>query len=165
MVRGLVEECLIMFTSQAKEKGLNLSSYIEPQVPDIIVGDYTRLSQILVNLLNNAIKFTEKGEVSISVKLVEKETEKNSTEITSLPSPITLQFEVKDTGIGIPDDCLHRLFKPFSQVDSSTTRKYGGTGLGLAIAKKLCQSMGGEMWLESQPDQGSTFYFTIVTKE
>lgn len=116
----------------------------------MILGDPTRLHQILVNLLSNAVKFTEKGEVTISV--FSRKLEGDAYEI---------HFAVKDTGIGIPDDKLGRLFQSFSQVDASTTRRYGGTGLGLVISKKLVEMMGGKIWIESEVGKGSTFHFTI----
>jgi CheY-like chemotaxis protein len=136
------------------------------------VGDVTRLRQILVNLLSNAVKFTEKGEVVVSVtarKLGNGEEDKENNCSTNPSSGLStpqldyeIQFAVKDTGCGIPSDRLDRLFKSFSQVDSSITRQYGGTGLGLAIGKQLSEMMGGRMWVESEVDRGSTFYFTVV---
>ncbi|HEY9907957.1 MAG TPA: response regulator, partial [Thermosynechococcaceae cyanobacterium] len=151
-----VEEVLDLLAPRAAEKGLELAYLSDPQVPTNLVGDVTRLRQILVNLVGNAIKFTEAGEVVVSVQA-------RSLPITpSLPQPIyTLEFAVRDTGIGIPDSKRDRLFKAFSQVDSSITRQYGGTGLGLAISQRLTALMGGRMWVESQLGQGSTFYFTI----
>ncbi len=128
-----------------------------PDTPEAIVGDVTRLRQILVNLLSNAVKFTDEGEVVVTV----------SSEQVSSPAPgteagaRTLHFAVRDTGIGIPEDRMDRLFQSFSQVDVSTTRRYGGTGLGLAISKRLSEMMGGTMWVESEFGQGSTFHFTI----
>jgi CheY-like chemotaxis protein len=116
----------------------------------VILGDPTRLSQILVNLLSNAVKFTETGEISVSVS--GKRLEGENYEI---------HFAIKDTGIGIPRDKMERLFKSFSQIDSSTTRKYGGTGLGLAISKKLVEMMNGTIWVESENGSGTTFHFTI----
>ncbi|MGB7443407.1 MAG: response regulator, partial [Coleofasciculaceae cyanobacterium] len=146
-----------------------------------IIGDVTRLRQILVNLVSNGIKFTQAGEVlvTVRVKQIEKPEQehaqkKNSSnlETDSFPvaSPIAAQswyeisFAVKDTGIGIPRDRIDRLFRSFTQVDSSTTRKHGGTGLGLAISKRLCEMMGGKMWVESEVNQGSTFHFTIIAQ-
>lgn len=162
-LRTCVEECLDLLATKAAEKKLELACLFEPLVPSLVVGDVTRLRQILVNLLGNAIKFTETGEVTISVKAERLKGE--SSEQFSQKQPVNLyeiQFAVKDTGIGIPEEGLDRLFKSFSQVDSSTSRKYGGTGLGLAISKRLCEMMGGKMWVESQVGVGSTFYFTVV---
>lgn len=158
-IRACIERSLDLLSSKASEKGLELAYLIEPQTPDTIVGDVTRLHQILVNLLGNAIKFTPAGEVAIAVT-ARKLPGVDDIEVT--PTKYELQFAVKDTGIGIPNERMHRLFESFSQVDSSTTRKYGGTGLGLAISKRLCEIMSGRMWVESQVGLGSTFYFTIV---
>jgi len=138
-----------MVAQAASRKGLSLSYEVEPHVPRYLMGDLTRLRQILVNLLGNAVKFTEKGFVRVDVSALPVE---DSYEI---------QFRVKDTGIGISQDRMSRLFQSFSQGDASTTRKYGGTGLGLAICKHLTELMGGDIWAESIPAQGSSFYFTI----
>ena len=150
-----IEEALNIIAGKAAEKNIELAYLIEPTVPKRIVGDVTRLRQILVNLLNNAVKFTEVGEVVVYVQANEKNTQEK----------YEIHFAVKDTGIGIPLDKMQRLFKSFSQVDTSTTRKYGGTGLGLAICKRLSEMMGGTIWVDSQVDVGSTFHFTIVTSE
>lgn len=149
-LRTCVEEALDLLAFKAAEKGIELAYIIHPQTPSTVMGDVTRLRQILVNLLSNAIKFTKTGEVVVSVTARE------------IGVRDEIQFAVKDTGIGIPPDRIDCLFKSFSQVDSSTTRLYGGTGLGLAISKQLSEMMGGRMWVESQVDCGSTFYFTIV---
>ena len=146
-----IEESLDLFSSKAVEKGIELAYIMDETTPQSIVGDVTRLRQILVNLLSNAVKFTAAGEVVVSVS--SRPLEGNDNEV---------QFAVRDTGIGIAADRLDRLFKSFSQVDSSTTRHYGGTGLGLAISKRLSELMGGRMWVESRPGAGSTFCFTIV---
>ncbi|HUI64365.1 MAG TPA: response regulator, partial [Bacteroidota bacterium] len=146
-----VEESLDLLAPRAVEKGVELAYLLDECVPQSIVGDVTRVRQILVNLLSNAVKFTEKGEIVISV--TSKVLEGGRHELT---------FSVRDTGIGIARDRLDRLFKSFSQVDSSTTRQYGGTGLGLAISKRLSELMGGRMWVESTLGVGSTFFFTIV---
>ncbi len=146
-----IEESLDLLSSKAVEKGIEIAYIMDEMTPQAIVGDVTRLRQILVNLLSNAVKFTAVGEVVVSV--------------TSRPlegGDHEVQFAVRDTGIGIAADRLDRLFKSFSQVDSSTTRHYGGTGLGLAISKRLSELMGGRMWVESRPGAGSTFYFTVV---
>ena len=154
-VRDCVEEALDVVVTKAAEKGLELAYIIEDEVPNDILGDVTRVRQILVNLLNNAIKFTNAGEVVLSVSC---HTQSGSTGDT------ILHYSVKDTGIGILPERLSRLFKSFSQVDASTTRKHGGTGLGLAISKQLVEMMGGEIWVESKYDKGSTFHFTVVTQ-
>ncbi len=149
-----LEEALELVAPNAANKGLDLGYLLEDTVPDRLVGDVTRLRQILVNLVGNAVKFTNHGEVVITVM-------RESTEATTQINSLTLHFRVRDTGIGIPTNRLDRLFKSFSQVDTSTTRHYGGTGLGLAISKKLCELMGGTMWVESEVGVGSTFHFTI----
>ncbi len=138
---------------RASEKGLKMEYIIEDDVPSVILGDPTRLGQILTNLLNNAVKFTERGKVTISVSGRKQE-----------DSTYEIHFAVEDTGIGIPEGKRERLFQPFSQVDASTTRKYGGTGLGLAISKRLVNLMGGKMWVESIVGIGSTFHFTIMAE-
>ncbi len=155
-LRTCIEEALDLLTPKAVEKNIELVCLISPQVPLIILGDSTRLRQILVNLLSNAIKFTEKGEILLSVNAQQFEKYKKISEDfiedldNNLKRQISIQFAVKDSGIGIPAERMDRLFKSFSQVDSSTTRHYGGTGLGLAISKQLSEMMGGQMWVESQ---------------
>ena len=150
-----VEESLDLFAYQTAKKGIDLAYMVDDQTPNTLVGDVTRLRQILVNLLGNAVKFTETGEVVATV---------TSRPSDRLDNRHELHFAVRDTGLGIPKERVDRLFQSFSQVDTSTTRKYGGTGLGLAISKRLCAMMGGTMWVESQgvPGQGSTFHFTIL---
>ncbi|MGB5770528.1 MAG: histidine kinase dimerization/phospho-acceptor domain-containing protein, partial [Crocosphaera sp.] len=144
-----IEEVLRLFVSQASEKNLELAYLLEPNTPSAIMGDSTRLKQILANLIGNAVKFTDKGEVVIYVNATpltpEGEEEENPEEEEQQHPdiPYELRFAVKDTGIGIPAERCHRLFQPFSQVDASTTRKYGGTGLGLVISKRLSELMGG----------------------
>ena len=155
-LRQCLEESVNMVAEPAARKGLRLSFSIGPQVPERIVGDAIRLRQILVNLLGNAVKFTEAGEISVDVSALPSP----SPSAPRSPSSEIL-FAVKDTGIGIDKDRMSRLFQSFSQVDASTTRKYGGTGLGLAISKNLAELMGGRIWVESEPGRGSTFYFTI----
>lgn len=150
-LRGCLEESVDLLAHRAAERGIELVYSCAPDVPEAIVGDFTRLRQILVNLLSNAIKFTEMGEVELSVGTGEQ-----AGEIS------VLHFRVRDTGIGIPEDRMDRLFRSFSQGDASTTRKYGGTGLGLTISKRLSEMMGGHMWLESTVGEGSTFHFTIA---
>ncbi|HIK31933.1 MAG TPA: response regulator [Oscillatoriales cyanobacterium M59_W2019_021] len=153
-----LEESIAFLAPKAAAKQLDLAYFIKPQTPRFWVGDATRLRQILVNLIGNAVKFTEAGDVTVSV------TSRAATEKTEDPAPqlYELQFAVKDTGIGIPTERFDRLFRRFSQVDSSTTRQYGGTGLGLVICKQLTEMMGGRIWVESTVGRGTTFYFTIV---
>ena len=153
-LRESLESTIDLLATRAAEKKLDLAVEISPGVPPAIVSDVTRLRQILLNLLNNAVKFTEHGEVVLSVSCAGSEAASDSGEVT-------LHFAVRDTGIGIPADRLDRLFQSFSQVDASTSRKYGGTGLGLAISKRLSEMMGGKMWVESTAGVGSTFHFTI----
>jgi len=150
-LRTTVEDVTDVLAMTAFEKGLELACLIHHDVPALVRGDPGRLRQILVNLTGNAIKFTDKGEVLIRATL-EKEDNTHAT----------VRFEVIDTGIGIPKDGMDRLFKSFSQVDSSTTRKYGGTGLGLTISKRLTKMMGGRIGVESEKGRGSTFWFTAV---
>ncbi len=141
-----------MFLSQATEKGLSLKISVDDTVPRKIRGDETRLRQILLNLLSNAIKFTKSGDVSLHVSTHSIDSECNSVE---------LEFEVRDTGIGMSPEEISRLFMPFSQGDSSTTRKYGGTGLGLAICKSLSEAMGGKVWATSVLREGSSFFSRV----
>ena len=154
-LRTCIEEILDLMSSPAAKKSLELSALINVDVPQRIISDSTCLRQILVNLIGNAIKFTEKGEIAITV---------SSTLIDSSSSTSQLNFTVRDTGMGIDADSIHRLFKPFSQADSSITRQYGGTGLGLAISKQLCKLMGGDIQVESTVGQGTTFSFFIRTQ-
>jgi two-component system, sensor histidine kinase and response regulator len=153
-LRVCVEDVLDLFGSKAAQIGLELIYKIDEDVPQQIVGDHLRLRQILTNLIGNALKFTERGEVFVHIRLHK----------TPADGKIELEFEVRDTGIGIPQHKLNRLFKAFSQVDSSTTRKYGGTGLGLAISEKLVRLMGGNIRVESEEGKGSGFIFTINTE-
>ncbi|MEJ2221614.1 MAG: ATP-binding protein, partial [Desulfobacterales bacterium] len=134
---------------KTQEKGLELLFKTDPSVPRALVGDPLRLGQILINLSNNAVKFTDTGEIVVATELVKQD-----------KAQVTLKFSVHDTGIGMTAEQAAKLFQPFAQADSSTTRKYGGTGLGLTISKRLAEMMGGEIWVESQPDRGSTFSFT-----
>jgi len=148
-----IEHILDIFGMRAAQKNLELLYQVDTDVPMYIKGDDLRLRQILTNLVGNAMKFTDQGEIFIRVR--------NAG--AWMDNSMVLEFEVKDTGIGIPADKQERLFKSFSQVDNSTTRKYGGTGLGLAISDKLVRLMGGEIKVDSSPDKGSTFHFTITT--
>lgn len=153
IIKDCVEKALNLVAAEASKKDLNLDYAIDPYVPEIILGDAQRLRQILINLINNAIKFTNKGEVAVHVSC--RKLEGNAYEI---------HFAIEDTGIGIPEDKMDQLFRSFSQLDASTTRKYGGTGLGLAISKRLAELMGGEIWAESEVGEGSIFHFTIVAE-
>jgi CheY-like chemotaxis protein/HPt (histidine-containing phosphotransfer) domain-containing protein len=155
-LRGCVEDALDLLASKAAEKKLDLAYQMDDGLPVQVLGDVTRLRQVLVNLIGNAVKFTAAGEVVVQLKTL------------SPPEPIEgdagswlVHFSVHDTGIGIPADRMSRLFKSFSQADPSTTRHFGGTGLGLAISKRLVELMGGKMWVESVSQKGSTFHFTL----
>ncbi|MBK8046125.1 MAG: response regulator [Anaerolineales bacterium] len=149
-----IEHTVELIAPRAAEKGLELGCLIEDDVPAWISGDEGRLKQILLNLLGNAVKFTERGEIVVTVRRVDGSDSDDGT------SPALL-VSVRDTGIGIPIERQQRLFHPFTQVDASTTRKYGGTGLGLAISRRLCEAMGGKIWVESNGSKGATFRFTI----
>ena len=153
-VRGCIEAALDVVATQAAEKGLDLAYLLHPATPRVVVGDVTRLREVLINLLSNAVKFTEAGEVVLSV----------SSE-PAADGRHELHFAVRDTGIGIPADRMDRLFQSFSQLDASTTRRYGGTGLGLAISQRLTEMMGGTMWVESRVGEGSSFSFTVLAEE
>jgi PAS domain S-box-containing protein len=144
-LRRCVEEAVEMVSTQAAEKGLDLAYAFDKGTPEAIVGDPARLRQVLANLLSNAVKFTKKGEVVVTVDARDQ----------------YVHFEVRDTGIGIPQDQMDKLFLPFSQIDSAFSRSYDGTGLGLAISKKLVEMMGGRIWVESEEGVGSAFHFTI----
>jgi PAS domain S-box-containing protein len=148
-----VEDVLDLLAPKAAEKRLELAYVSDGDTPYTIVGDVTRLRQVLVNLVGNGIKFTTEGEIVVGLACKK-----------SGDGSVLLEFAVRDTGMGIPADRMDRLFHSFSQVDSSTTRRFGGSGLGLAISRRLAELMGGEMWVESTPGEGSTFYFTIVAK-
>ncbi|AUC60382.1 two-component signal transduction system histidine kinase / response regulator [Cyanobacterium sp. HL-69] len=148
-----IESVLDLLQFQAKKKNLDLNYDYSSKLPQIFMGDVTRIRQILVNLLGNALKFTEKGKVSLTINGFKIDNTKDNE--------YQIQFAVKDTGIGIPKERQDRLFKSFSQVDSATNRKYGGTGLGLAISKLLTENMGGKIWVQSEIGMGATFYFTI----
>ena len=153
-LRECLESAVDLVALRSSQKGLELALHVDRETPDAIVGDITRLRQVVINLLNNAVKFTEEGEVVLSVSAIAPPEGDDRW---------TLQMSVKDTGIGIPPDRIDSLFESFSQVDASTTRRYGGTGLGLAIARRLVELMGGSMTVESEgvPGRGSTFAFTI----
>ncbi|MBA7623511.1 Sensory/regulatory protein RpfC [subsurface metagenome] len=149
-----VEDAADLVTLEAHRKGLEVAVFINPQVPHLLRGDPVRLRQVIVNLFNNAVKFTRQGEIIISVEMVEDHDNRS-----------TIKFSVRDTGIGISRERLSLLFKSFSQVDSSMTRKYGGTGLGLSISKSLVEAMQGQIGVESEERKGSTFWFTAVLEK
>ncbi|MFN5514659.1 MAG: PAS domain S-box protein [Cyanobacteriota bacterium] len=166
-LRELVESLLDLLAPKAAEKNLELAYCFEPGTPEVIQGDRNRLRQICLNLLGNALKFTHQGEVVITLQGRVWDLEDRGLPdrlALDLPQPSqAIQISIRDTGIGIPPDRLDRLFKAFSQVDSSTTRQYGGTGLGLVISQRLAQLMGGDLWVESEVGIGSTFHFTFLT--
>jgi signal transduction histidine kinase/HPt (histidine-containing phosphotransfer) domain-containing protein/BarA-like signal transduction histidine kinase len=174
-----IEEALDLLSPKAAEKKLDLAYVVDDAIPKILVSDVTRLRQILVNLIGNAVKFTPAGEIVIEVTPAAhglrgmeagqserslRERAEADTDFLRHPEQWLLHFSVRDTGIGIPFDRQHRLFKSFQQVDASTTRHYGGTGLGLAICKRLAELMGGRIWVDSDTGKGATFHFTISTK-
>jgi PAS domain S-box-containing protein len=148
--RTAVDDVIMMLLDQARVKNLQLSAFIEPEVPDMVCGDPGRLRQVLTNLISNAIKFTQEGEIKV-----------RATRDAERDTDVVLRFEVTDAGVGIPEEARACLFQAFSQVDASTTRRYGGTGLGLAICKQLVNLMGGQIGCRSTPGQGSTFWFTV----
>ncbi|MES2571437.1 MAG: response regulator [Verrucomicrobiota bacterium] len=153
-LRQCVEEAMELLAPKAADKGLDLAILINPGAPSVFIGDVTRLRQVLVNLIGNAIKFTAQGEVVVSAE----------ARPAAHAGEIEIHFTVADTGIGIPLEKQNRLFQSFSQVDSSTSRHFGGTGLGLAISKRLAELMGGSMWVESEAGHGSRFHFTILVR-
>ena len=152
-IQNLVDKTIKSHLVSADEKGLELIYSISSKIPPYLVGDPDRLQQVLNNLISNAIKFTDKGEIVVTIK-----------DTVIFGESIELQFSVSDTGIGIPSNAMDKLFKSFSQIDGSYTRRYKGTGLGLAISKQLVELMGGKIWVESEEGKGSTFYFTIPFK-
>ncbi|MGZ3417486.1 MAG: response regulator [Polyangiales bacterium] len=151
-VQRCVEEAAELLATRAGEKGIELTCSIDRSVPRMIASDAGRLRQVLVNLVGNAVKFTERGEVALSV------------EAKTLEESVELHVTVRDTGIGIPEGRLSVLFEPFTQADASVTRRYGGTGLGLAICKRLAELLGGKIWVESEVGKGSTFHMNIVAE-
>jgi signal transduction histidine kinase len=146
-----VAETLQVMRFRAQQKGIELRWAVDANVPERVIGDATRLRQVLVNLVGNAIKFTEQGEVVVQVEAQEQSGER-----------VILHFRVRDTGIGIPKEKQAMIFEAFTQADSSTTRNYGGTGLGLAITTRLVTLMEGKLWVESEWEHGSTFHFTVT---
>ncbi|HNX09582.1 MAG TPA: ATP-binding protein, partial [Methanothrix sp.] len=153
-LRGCIESCVDLVATTATEKGLKITCNIEEGSPELVLGDPTRISQVLINLLHNGVKFTKKGEilVNLSARLLDEDDDRYE-----------LHFMVKDTGIGIPEEKIGRLFQSFSQIDATIARRYGGSGLGLAICKKLVEKMGGRIWVKSEADKGSEFHFTLPT--
>ncbi len=154
-LRECVDDTVDLFAAQAREKKVKLATTLAPEVPLHVAGDAARLRQILVNVLGNAVKFTDVGEISVSL---------TAEPVDAATGRQQLSFVVRDTGIGIPPEGMDRLFKSFSQVDASMSRRFGGTGLGLAISKRLAGLMGGKMWAESEPGRGSIFHFTVVVE-
>ena len=153
-ISGMLRSVYDLLEGKANDKGLQLLFIKDPDVPDALIGDSLRLSQVCINLCTNALKFTEKGKISLNVALAADHGDE-----------VTVRFSVSDTGIGMSREQQEGIFEAFSQADGSTTRRFGGTGLGLAICKLLVQLMGGEIWVESAPGQGSTFYFTGIFKK
>ena len=149
--QSLFDNLVILIGQKAQDKGLELLFRIDPALPDRLIGDPLRICQVLTNFCSNAVKFTERGEIEVSVKLLER-----------TGASTSLRFAVRDTGIGITPEQLGRLFQAFEQADTSTTRKYGGTGLGLTISKRLAELMQGTVGVESEPGKGSTFWFTLA---
>ena len=187
-LRKTLDQVVKLLGVRAREKQLNLAYDVPDEVPDHLAGDSLRLLQVLMNLVGNAIKFTSKGEVRVRVELQTGDAESQISDFKSQisdfksqipspsfpnpqspipnpsspsPSPISLRFSVSDTGIGIPHEDRERIFAPFTQVDASTTRNFGGSGLGLTISRSLVELMGGQIWVESRPGEGSTFFFTL----
>ncbi len=161
-LRECVEGTLDLVAGRAFEKNLDLAYVIEDGTPTRVIGDVTRFRQILLNLLTNAVKFTDRGEVVVTINADESLPAQGRDEGQDTRK---IHVAVRDTGIGIPKDRMDRLFQSFSQVDASTARKYGGTGLGLAISRRLAEMMRGTMWAESYPGQGATFHFTLMAQE
>jgi len=156
-LRDCMEEIGALFGPRAREAGLTITTSVAPGTPVLVSSDHGRLRQILSNLVGNAIKFTEKGGITVSVSAAPEEVMNDG-----IHRAVRLQFSVRDTGIGIPHEKINQLFRPFSQVDTSAKRRRGGTGLGLIIAKRLCERMGGAISVESRVGEGSVFYFSVL---
>jgi PAS domain S-box-containing protein len=150
-IRSMIEAAVMLYDARAYEKGLELNMFVSTAIPRILIGDPTKLRQVLINLISNALKFTNKGDIYIEVTLAGEN-----------DSEVTLLFSVKDSGIGMEPADMEKLFLPFSQIDTSSTRKYGGTGLGLAISKKIIEQMSGKIGVSSEKDIGSVFQFTVT---
>jgi signal transduction histidine kinase/CheY-like chemotaxis protein/HAMP domain-containing protein len=146
----VISSVTTLTAQRAHDKGLEFLAHVAPGIPEYLLGDPVRLTQIVTNLVNNAVKFTERGEIRLSMELLERTGQK-----------VQIQCSVRDTGLGMTPEQSAKLFQPFTQADMSTTRKHGGTGLGLSICRRLVELMGGRIWLESEPGVGTTFYFTI----
>jgi two-component system sensor histidine kinase/response regulator len=155
---SLVEKVCDILAIRAHKKGIELADHVAPNVPVNLIGDSYRMRQILVNLIGNSIKFTDEGEIVLSIRIAEEE---NNQIGPKEKDEVCLLFSVKDTGVGIPEEKQEAIFDSFKQADSSTTRKFGGTGLGLSISKRLVELMGGKMWVESEEGKGSEFFFTV----
>ncbi len=151
LVEPMISKVIELVAPGAREKGIDLECHVDPQVPAKLVGDELRLSQVLINLVGNAVKFTARGGVTVEV-----------SSSSDVPGKAFLRFRVRDTGIGMQENALCQIFTPFTQVDESTTRRHGGTGLGLSICKKLVELMGGSLGAESRAGEGSTFWFTVA---
>ena len=149
-LREVIEGSVEMLGEKARKRGIDLNVFMPDDVPRYVQGDPVRIRQVIVNLVDNGLKFTKEGEVLVQVSCVE-----------NLPTEAVIKVEVRDTGIGVPEEVQRRLFEPFTQADASTTRRFGGTGLGLAICKQLTKRMGGEIGVESVPNEGATFWFTM----
>ncbi|KJU85200.1 membrane protein containing Signal transduction response regulator, receiver region [Candidatus Magnetobacterium bavaricum] len=154
-IKAVVISSIDMFAINAIKKGLKLSYHISPDVPDVLRGDPARLRQVIINLIGNALKYTDKGEIEVKLKISDEQRQDNT---------INILFSVRDTGIGIPTDRTEMIFQRFTQADSSKTRNYGGAGIGLAISMEIVHLMGGKIWVESEVVQGSTFFFTVNMK-
>src|SRR5713101_1082003 len=152
--RECMEDAAGTLAVNAQQKGLRLMSEVSPDIPDVVVGDPVRLRQVLLNLLNNAVKFTKAGSVEMRAELYERR-----------ETALTLHFSVCDTGMGIPADKTESIFEAFRQADGSITRSYGGTRLGLTICARLVSMMGGRIWVDSEPGAGSIFHFTAVLRD
>jgi CheY-like chemotaxis protein/HPt (histidine-containing phosphotransfer) domain-containing protein len=161
-LHGCIEAAFDVISTKAAEKQLDLGYEVDDAIPAQVMGDDTRLRQVLVNLVGNAVKFTATGEIVVAVETTPLPRSPNDPD--DAPPRFELRFAVRDTGIGIPADRVQRLFRSFSQVDTSIAREYGGTGLGLAISKGLVELMGGKLWVESEEGFGSTFFFTLPTR-
>ncbi len=163
-LRKCLEDIADIHAPSAQDKNIELILHITRDVPEGVIGDQNRLSQVISNLLNNAIKFTHQGHIEIYVTLYESVTQQNRTQGKSGNS-VNIQFSIKDTGIGIPQEKISQLFQPFSQLDMRRSREYGGTGLGLSIAQRLVEEMYGHIWVQSKYKEGSVFSFFIKTEK